>query len=61
MKNHEGNVVVGGDHFTIGTAQNYQKFRQMDAIRLLEFWLDSWVSLDAMQQQGEPRAQKRFG
>ncbi|CAE7254679.1 Ano10, partial [Symbiodinium pilosum] len=31
---------------------SFQPFRKLDAIRVLEFWLDQWVSLDEMERQG---------
>ena len=44
--------VLAYDRFTVEGKDNFQSFRKVDAIRLLEFWLDQWVSLDAMQDQG---------
>lgn len=44
--------VLAYDQFTVQGKDNFQSFRKVDAIRLLEFWLDQWVSLDAMEDQG---------
>lgn len=40
------------DRFSIEGKDHFSSFRKVDAIRLLEFWLDRWVSLDVMQEQG---------
>jgi len=52
MKNNDGQEVLAYDRFTVEGKDNFQSFRKVDAIRLLEFWLDQWVSLDAMEDQG---------
>ncbi|CAK9022549.1 unnamed protein product [Durusdinium trenchii] len=52
MSNDDGREVVAYDRFTQEGKERFQKFRKTDAIRILEFWLDRWVSLDEMQQQG---------
>lgn len=40
------------DRFSVEGKDHFSSFRKVDAIRLLEFWLDRWVSLDVMQEQG---------
>ena len=47
-----GVKVLAYDVFTVDGKENFEDFRKVDAVRLLEFWLDQWVSLDAMQEQG---------
>ena len=51
-QNHETREVLAYDRYSIERHENFQPFRKVDAIRLLEFWLDRWVSLDVMQEQG---------
>jgi len=52
MQNDDARIVVARTRFHVAEKDRFAAFRSIDAIRLLEFWLDQWVSLDEMVQQG---------
>ncbi|CAE7198124.1 NOV [Symbiodinium natans] len=52
MHDSQGRHLVAWDRFSIHEANRFEPFSKRDSIRLLEFWLDEWVSLDEMERQG---------
>ena len=55
MKDAMGRDLVAWDAYSKELAAQgcFEDFTKMDSIRLLEFWLDEWVSLDEMERQGK--------
>ena len=52
MKDSQGRDIVAWDSFKIEKGTFFEPFSKLDSVRLLEFWLDEWVSLDEMERQG---------
>eukprot|EP00439_Symbiodinium_sp_Y106_P022827 s258_g2.t2 len=52
MRDIQLRPLVAWDKFTVEDASRFEDFSMRDSIRILEFWLDQWVSLDEMERQG---------
>mmetsp|Transcript_104156 Transcript_104156/g.184977 ORF Transcript_104156/g.184977 Transcript_104156/m.184977 type:complete len:805 (+) Transcript_104156:63-2477(+) len=52
MRNDDDKVVVAFDEYTVAKDHMFEDFDFVDRARILEFWLDQWVSLDEMLRQG---------
>eukprot|EP00931_Biecheleriopsis_adriatica_P101641 TRINITY_DN76738_c0_g1_i1.p1 TRINITY_DN76738_c0_g1~~TRINITY_DN76738_c0_g1_i1.p1 ORF type:complete len:861 (+),score=152.01 TRINITY_DN76738_c0_g1_i1:47-2629(+) len=48
----DNDAVYAKETFTIEEADQFQPFKKVDCCRILEFWLDQWVSLDELENQG---------
>ncbi|CAE7939607.1 NOV, partial [Symbiodinium sp. KB8] len=52
MRDIQLRPLVAWDKFTVEDVGRFEDFCMRDSIRILEFWLDQWVSLDEMERQG---------
>lgn len=52
MTNSNGEDVRAFRDYSRQKDELFQPFRFVDTVRILDFWLDEWVSLDEMEQQG---------